>query len=410
VIEVKTQFRDGQQNAFDEGLVASFPGPEIGPFKAAIWEDGRLTSLTSEGASGPPFPLGCLQDAMIGALLCALADDGVLSLDDEVAQHLHELRAATVGSAAPRLSHLLSHSTGLWVDKPTSKEVILDWPDFCQLLTPAVPRFPPGGMSVHSLLDRILLLKVVERAVGRSAYDELRARFFAAPNSIDTQPQPGQLMRCYLEVHGTLATCADFLQSAAQTSWPSQIAAGAMRPITQSPNVRPWAPVADGLGLFRLANGILGQDGDHPNLGFVGLRLSPTGRTAVIGHFRSSAARDHVLNRLVSDMMDVEPPPKSALLGDLNGFEPSELPGSYRGIWGLTRHVGVSEGALSMAASRELRPLVANIQADGALTGRWAAPNLWIEPQSLGDDGLVGFRFGKHLYVKERGHEHFFNG
>jgi CubicO group peptidase (beta-lactamase class C family) len=368
---------------------------------AAIWEEGRFIPLTSEGPNGPPVALGCLQDTMISALFCALADDRVLSLDDLVDEHLPELSGTFDGSEMPRLSHLLSHSAGLWVDKPDNGTTILEWPDFCRRLVSAVPRFPPGQMSVHSLLDRILLLKVAERALGRSAYEELRARFFSTSHTMELPPPPSPLMHCYSEVHGSLATCAEFLGRATRTSWPDRVAAGTMRAITQASNVRPWAPVAAGLGLFRSANGILGQDGDYPSLGFVGLRLSPSFQTAVLGQFRSSVSRDYVLNRIVSDLVDVPAPSKSPVLGDLNGFEPSQLQGVYRGMGGAQLHVAVADGQLRIAASRELRPLVADIHPDGTLTGRWAAPNLWIEIQSLNKDDFVGLRFGKHLYLKE---------
>lgn len=393
--------RDGRLDDLNAWLVKGFPCSAVGPFSAAIWQDGCFTPLI--GNSNSPYPVACLQEPMIGALFCALVDEGVLSLDDPAGGYLPELFGH---SDLVRISHLLSHSTGLWVDKQERGDnTPLAWSDFCELLMPVVPRFPPGRVCAPSLLDRILLLKVAERAIGQSPYAELTDRFFSSPNTIDLQPPGGSLARSFLEVHSSLAAYADFLNRATQTSWSDRLA-GAMRDITQAPIVRPWAPVADALGLFRLANGILGQDGDHPRFGYVGLRLSPSCQTAVIGHFHSSVGRDHVLNRLTSDVMGIPPPPKSSVLGDLNAFDPMELPGTYQGVWGSQLHIDVKDNQLELSASREVRPFVAHIQPDGALTGRWAAPNLWIEPQSLGCNGLVGFRFAKHLYVKDKNHAH----
>jgi CubicO group peptidase (beta-lactamase class C family) len=337
---------------------------------------------------------------MLAVLLSALADEGVLSLDDPIRDHLPELLGTVRDGEVPRLVDLLSHSTGFWTDKPPPEQAVsLDWAGFCRLL---VPRFAPGRMSLHSLLDRVLMLKVAERALGRPVYLELRDRFFAGSQTFTLQSPDGPLAGLCSELHGSLADIGSFLNEATKTSWLDRIRTGAAQPITQAPNVRPWAPVADGLGLFRLANGILGQDGDHATRGFVGLRVSPSSRTAVLGHFASSVVRDHVLNRLVSDLMGVAPPVKNPVLGNLNGFEPGDLPGVYQAIAGMRLGLEVADGQLRISTSNMLRPIPAQIEPDGTLTGRWAAPNLWVESQSVGREGLIGFRFGKNLYVKDR--------
>lgn len=341
---------------------------------------------------------------MIGAMFSALTDEGVLALDDELAGWLPELFPANSGGSSPCISHLLSHSTGLWLDRPEGAAARpAGWQAFNRLLAPAVPRFSPGLLSIHSLIDRILLLQVAERALGCSAYAALRDKVGGAMPAFAVVPAHGDLANCYADVAGSLADCAALLDFAVNTSWFERLAdCSAMCPITQSTRVRAYAPVADGLGVFRLANGLLGQDGDHPGHGFVGLRFDPRCRIAIMGHFRNSSERDHVLNRMASEVLGFDPPPREKVLGHLNGFDAEELTGAYSGIWGMRLYVEAIDGQLRIAGSRDMGAFPADIQPDGSLTGRWAAPNLWLEPQDLRHETLIGFRFGKHLYVKDR--------
>lgn len=340
---------------------------------------------------------------MIGALFCSLADEGVLALEDPVAAHLPAFANRKDKTGPILLEHLLSGSTGLWLEGPGKGQPEPPTAQaFVDLLAVAAPLLPPGMLTVHSSMDRIVLLQVAGQVLRRSPYEEILRRFSRPNGTLAIRPAVGQLSGCYSHIYGTLSDLAGFLDRARATSWLNAAAGGIMRPITQSSKVHGVVPVAEGLGLFRQANGLLGQDGDHPSLGFCGMRVSADGSEAVFGHFRSPSEREHILTCLICDFTGTPPPAKSCPLGHLNGFDPVELTGTYRGTWGIRMLAEYAQGQLLLSGSRELASVPADIRDDGTLTGRWAAPNLWIEPQDLGHESLIGLRYSKHLYVKDR--------
>jgi CubicO group peptidase (beta-lactamase class C family) len=97
-----------------------------------------------------------------------LADRGLIDFDAPVARYWPEFAAA--GTQAVKVSHLMSHSSGLsgWREK-VSVEDIYDWNKACALLAAQAPFWPPGTASgYHALTQGNLVGEVVRRVTGKS--------------------------------------------------------------------------------------------------------------------------------------------------------------------------------------------------------------------------------------------------
>jgi len=333
----------------------------------------------------------------LGAYACTLIDEGLLSLDDPVAAYLREVEAP------PRtilVSHLLSKSSGLWPKESAALSVSADWSDFCRNVKLGSPRFPPGLIVTHSLFERILLVELLRRVGTGAPYAAMARHFFGcAADNVTRQPS-GAFHECYLDMLGTIDDLVMFLDRAGHTSWWDQIgqSAGAV-PQFQAPCPKDWVATASGLGLFQFGNGLWGQDGDS-NEGFLGLRLCPSSRTAVVGIFGTPFARDHILGRINADLFGVAPPERDGRLGTLNHQDPAALPGLYQGRGAMRFSVEYDGTQLNFPTQDSRRNLPADIHPDGSLTARWAGPTFWLEPRML-PGGDIGIRFSRHFYVKE---------
>jgi CubicO group peptidase (beta-lactamase class C family) len=97
-----------------------------------------------------------------------LADRGQIDFDAPVARYWPEFAAA--GKEAIKVSHLLSHSSGLsgWKQK-VSVEDVYDWDKACALLAAQEPFWTPGTASgYHAITQGHLVGEVVRRVTGKS--------------------------------------------------------------------------------------------------------------------------------------------------------------------------------------------------------------------------------------------------
>src|SRR6201996_6635126 len=104
--------------------------------------------------------------AALTALL--IADRGELDFSAPVAKYWPEFAAN--GKAAVKVSHLMSHSSGLsgWREKITAED-LYDWDKMTSLLAAQAPLWEPGTASgYHVLTYGYLIGEVVRRVTGRS--------------------------------------------------------------------------------------------------------------------------------------------------------------------------------------------------------------------------------------------------
>jgi CubicO group peptidase (beta-lactamase class C family) len=97
-----------------------------------------------------------------------LADRGELDFDAPVARYWPEFAAA--GKDAVKVSHLMSHSSGLsgWKE-PLAKEDLYDWDKATSLLAAQAPFWEPGtAPGYHGLTQGYLVGEVVRRITGKS--------------------------------------------------------------------------------------------------------------------------------------------------------------------------------------------------------------------------------------------------
>lgn len=111
-----------------------------------------------------------------------LLDEGKLSLDDRLSQHLPDFRpdfgrTVTIGQ-------LLTHQSGLgsffvsprWEARRASIRTV---DDYLELVRDEQPRFAPGQRYEYSNSGFVLLSAVIERLTGQDYYDAIRTRVFA---------------------------------------------------------------------------------------------------------------------------------------------------------------------------------------------------------------------------------------
>ncbi|HEU0078522.1 MAG TPA: serine hydrolase domain-containing protein [Longimicrobiaceae bacterium] len=123
------------------------------------------------------FEIGSITKQFTAAAVLRLAEEGKLSLDDGVGEHLPELRERGAGI---RLRHLLSHTSGLssaWavpdLGAPSSPGVVVD------SLAARPVEFAPGERFAYNNNGYILLGRVVEKVSGMPYPEYLRTRFLA---------------------------------------------------------------------------------------------------------------------------------------------------------------------------------------------------------------------------------------
>lgn len=141
------------------------------------------------------FDVAATSNQFTAAAVLLLAQDGKLSLDDDVRHHVREL--PDYGTPIT-LRHLLHHTSGLrdYVDL-----LLLSGKRFRDVTTPAdalaalarqkALNFPPGTEHLYSTTNYFLLAQVVERVSGKPLADFARERIFVPLGMEDTRYRAG---------------------------------------------------------------------------------------------------------------------------------------------------------------------------------------------------------------------------
>lgn len=111
-----------------------------------------------------------------------LLDEGKLSLDDRLVDHLPDFRpdfgrTVTIGQLLTHHSGLGSYfASPLW---PARRASIRTVADYLELVRDEQPRFAPGERYEYSNSGFVLLGAVIERLTGQDYYDAIQSRVFA---------------------------------------------------------------------------------------------------------------------------------------------------------------------------------------------------------------------------------------
>ncbi|RKN38969.1 serine hydrolase domain-containing protein [Streptomyces hoynatensis] len=163
------------------GLSYAVVGPE-GPLHQRSWgTDGRGDRVTAE----TPFLWGSVAKPVTATAVMTLVQDGRLSLEDRVVDHLPDFRFGGPGHASRiTVRHLLSHTAGL-PELPTAKVtdcVDADCPSALErlrALDDIGPLGPPGAEYAYASANYLVLTALVEAVTGRPYADYLRESVLA---------------------------------------------------------------------------------------------------------------------------------------------------------------------------------------------------------------------------------------
>jgi D-alanyl-D-alanine carboxypeptidase len=153
-------------------------------------------------ASTTPFVVGSITKTFVASLILELRDDGVLGLDDPLADWLPSYPNA----ANITIRQLLSHTSGVfdYFAHPDYSSAVFGDPSHAwtptEILTrfARAPYFPPGTGFHYSNTNFVLLGLVAEAAGGAPIAAQLRSRFWA----------PLGLDQTYIQSEGTPPTSA----------------------------------------------------------------------------------------------------------------------------------------------------------------------------------------------------------
>ncbi len=210
--------RDALQRELDEFVAAGrVPGVSAG----VVLADGRAFALAAGLADraretplspGDRLCAGSCGKTFAAAVLLQLVQEGKLGLDDLAGEHLgHEEWFERVPNAADiTLAHLLGHRTGLPRHEfdPDFMQAVLGAPDrawkpeeLVAFVLDAEPPFAAGQGFAYSDTNFILLGMVIERATGKTLYEEVERRILE-PLALDgVRPQDSRSIPGLVQGH-----------------------------------------------------------------------------------------------------------------------------------------------------------------------------------------------------------------
>jgi CubicO group peptidase (beta-lactamase class C family) len=161
---------DAFQKNFDTGadLGASFCATVEGEVVVDLWGGFADKAQTRPWKQDTIVNVYSTTKTMTALTALLLADRGLIDFDAPVARYWPEFAAA--GKADIKVSHLMSHASGLsgWKEK-VRVEDIYDWDKACALLAAQEPFWEPGTASgYHALTQGNLVGEVVRRVTGKS--------------------------------------------------------------------------------------------------------------------------------------------------------------------------------------------------------------------------------------------------
>ena len=201
------------QHAFSLGLTWLERGLTPG-LAVVVGRDGRLVGEMYVGSadeqrpveSGTLFCLDSLTKLFTASAAMSLVQDGLLALDESLADYLPELAPEDRPRMTPRA--LLTHTTGFPADLgPEESERLGPTPSFEQIVGQYErirPVAPPGSQVRYSNINYGLLALVCERLAGRPFGEFLRQRVFEPLGMASTYlPPPAETWERLARVAGT---------------------------------------------------------------------------------------------------------------------------------------------------------------------------------------------------------------
>ena len=185
----------GQQFAPDgrvDSVFAAYARPDAPGCAVGVYRDGRIRYARGYGLAdlehrvpispATVFDIGSTSKQFTAATILLLAQEGKLSLDDDVRRFLPEL---PVYERPITIRHLLHHTSGLrdyigLLELAGIRYDDVSTPDDAlqMLVRQRALNFAPGEKHLYSNSGYFLLSLIVERASGRSLRDEARDRIF----------------------------------------------------------------------------------------------------------------------------------------------------------------------------------------------------------------------------------------
>lgn len=157
--------------------VAAVGGGVLGAFSEAAGEIAvrrgePLTTLTR-------FPISCVVKPMVALVCLELERRGQLSLDDDIGEHLPELRTEPGQPTGIKITHLLSHTAGYIEPKDPDARWGYSWDRFAAFFRQRDQAFPPGRVWSYTHTGYVILGKVIEAITGRPALEVLDEELLA---------------------------------------------------------------------------------------------------------------------------------------------------------------------------------------------------------------------------------------
>ncbi len=163
---VREAFAANLQSGADIG--ASFTATVEGETVVDIWGGWADPERTRPWARDTLVNVYSTTKTMTALTALLVADRGELDFDAPVARYWPEF--AQNGKAGVKVSHLMSHSSGLsgWKE-PIAKEDLYDWDKVTSLLAAQAPYWEPGtAIGYHALTQGYLVGEVVRRITGKT--------------------------------------------------------------------------------------------------------------------------------------------------------------------------------------------------------------------------------------------------
>jgi len=164
--EVRRAFEANLANGEDVG--ASFCATLDGEIVVDLWGGWADAAKTRPWVRDTIVNVYSTTKTMTALTALLLADRGELDFDAPVAKYWPEFAAA--GKANVKVSHLMSHSSGLsgW-KAPIRKEDLYDWEKATSLLAAQAPYWEPGtAPGYHALTQGYLVGEVIRRITGKT--------------------------------------------------------------------------------------------------------------------------------------------------------------------------------------------------------------------------------------------------
>ncbi len=123
-----------------------------------------------------PFCIFSASKAITAVLIHHLDDEGLLHIDDRVAEYLPEF--ACKGKESTTIRHVLTHRAGIpsiaGAEVADKASLLVDWDDIVARLCDAQPATPPGRrLAYHAVTGGFVLGEIVRRVTGKTIREVL---------------------------------------------------------------------------------------------------------------------------------------------------------------------------------------------------------------------------------------------